>query len=351
MSISTADTETEQNGRPRICSPTGRCVSDTREPPNTEDGESDKLSSCGSQNCNNDSQHNECMDLISDREPTSAEVSWEDDGTCSDDLDIILETGAPAVPRTELQTQIRNVIIRRKENSSVSSGTDGRYSDIGDMADFSSDEGEPQVEQFSGCRIPGCQCEGRIEYMEWDSDDMTDSEDSEWEDPEERENRLWVERYNYDLIEGMTLMTYTPPPRKKRHRRYEDKVKCTSEVHELNCGASELGFQTEEESPQLEPALQPRTDADEDIPLCRDNKDNSGSQKQAGSDTYFPSGEDSGSFDRPVTESVTSRTERKADSEFVDRPVTKPVLARAGSDTDFPNGRDTEISTDRSWSR
>ena len=45
--------------------------------------------------------------------------------------------------------------------------------------------------------------------MEWDSDDMTDSEDSEWEDPDERENRLWVERYNYDLIEGMTLMTYT----------------------------------------------------------------------------------------------------------------------------------------------
>ena len=133
------------------------------------------------------------MDLISDREPTSAEVSWEDDGTCSDDLDIILETEAPAVPQTEVQTQIRNVIIRRKENGSVSSGTDGGNSDIGDLADFSADEEEPQVEQFSGCRIPGCQCEGRIEYMEWDSDDMTDSEGSEWEDPDERANRLWVE--------------------------------------------------------------------------------------------------------------------------------------------------------------
>ena len=80
MSISTADTETEQNGKPRICSPTGRCVSDTREPPNTEDGESDELSASGIQNCNNDAQHNEYMDLISDHEPTSAEVSWEDDG-------------------------------------------------------------------------------------------------------------------------------------------------------------------------------------------------------------------------------------------------------------------------------
>ena len=126
MSISMADTDTAHNGRPGICSPTGRCVSDTREPPNTKDGESDELSSSGSQNCNKDSQHNECMDFISDREPTSAEGTWEEDGTCSDDLDIILETGAPAVPRTELQTQIRNVTIRRKENSSVSSGTDGR---------------------------------------------------------------------------------------------------------------------------------------------------------------------------------------------------------------------------------
>ena len=82
------------------------------------------------------------MAFISDREPTSAELSWEDDGACSDDLDIILETGAPAVPRTEVQTQIRNVIIRRKENSSVSSGTDGGNSDIGDLADFSAEEEE-----------------------------------------------------------------------------------------------------------------------------------------------------------------------------------------------------------------
>ena len=39
MSISTADTEAEQNGSPRICSPTVRRVSDTRVPPNTEEDE------------------------------------------------------------------------------------------------------------------------------------------------------------------------------------------------------------------------------------------------------------------------------------------------------------------------
>ena len=331
MSISAADTEAEHNVTSRICSPTGRGVSDTRAPPNTEEdeiiicpwmdcllkGESEDSSASGIRTYNMDPQCNKNVDFNSDREPTSDKSSWEDYEACSDDLEIKSEEGAPAVPRTESQTQIRNVTIYRKENSSVGSGTDGGNSDIGDLADFSADEEESQVEQLSGCRIPGCQCEGRIEYMEWDYDDMTDSEDSEWEDPDERENRLWGEQYNYDLIEGMALMTYTPPTRKNWRRRYEDKVKYAPEVQDSNCRTSEMGFRTEEESPQFEPALQPRTDADEDISSCGDKKDNYGSQKRAGSDTYFPSEEDSEFFDRPVTESATER---------------------AGSDTDFPSG-------------
>ena len=55
--------------------------------------------------------------------------------------------------------------ICRKENGSVGSGTDGGNSDIGVLADFSADEEESQVEQTSGCRIPGCQCKGRIESV------------------------------------------------------------------------------------------------------------------------------------------------------------------------------------------
>ena len=90
----------------------------------------------------------------------------------------------------------------------MNSWTDGGNSDIGVLADFSDNE-ESEVEQFSGCRIPGCQCEGCIEYMEWGSDDMTETDDSEYEDPDERANRLYVESYNYDL---MTPETYTPPP-------------------------------------------------------------------------------------------------------------------------------------------
>ena len=213
MSISTADTEVEQNGRPRICSPTLRRVSDTRVPPNTEEDEvincplmdcllkreCDESSSGSIRHYNKDPQCNENMDFNSDREPTSDKSLWEDYEACSDDLEIISKEGAPAVPRTEFQTQIRNETVCWKDNSSVGSGTDGINSDIGELADFSSDEEESQVEQFAGC-----QCEGRIEYMEWDSDDMTDSEDSECEDPDDRANRLWVKQYNFDLLEGMT---------------------------------------------------------------------------------------------------------------------------------------------------
>ena len=192
-------------------------------------------------------------------------------------------------PLTEFQAHIRYVAIYRKDNGSVGSRTDGKNSEIGDLADFSSDEEESQVEQITGCRIPGCQCEEGIEDMEWNYDDLSDSEDSEWEDPGQRSIRLSVEHYNLDLFEGMTLMTYTPPPRKNRRKGHENNVKYTPEVQESNCRTSEMGFRTEEELPQLDPALQARTDADEDIPSGRDKKEIYGPQKRAGSDTDFPS--------------------------------------------------------------
>ena len=67
------------------------------------------------------------------------------------------------------------------------------------------------VEQLSGCRIPGCQCNGRVKYMEWGSEDMTETDDSEYEGSIDRANRLDVESYYYDLSEGMTPRTYNPP--------------------------------------------------------------------------------------------------------------------------------------------
>ena len=85
--------------------------------------------------------------------------------------------------------QYKKVTICENESSSVESGTDGVNSDIAALADFSDDDEETRIEQPSGCRIPGCQCEGRIEFMEWDSDDMTETDDSEYDDPMDRANR------------------------------------------------------------------------------------------------------------------------------------------------------------------
>ena len=95
------------------------------------------------------------MDLHSDRDRTSDELSWEDYETDSDDSEIRSKKGGPVGPLTEYQAHIKYVAIYRKDNSSVGSRTDGKNSDIGDLADFSSDEEELQVEQITGCRIPG----------------------------------------------------------------------------------------------------------------------------------------------------------------------------------------------------
>ena len=243
------------------------------------------------------------MDIHSDGDLTSDESSWEN------------YEGGTGVPLTALQAHGRNVAIRDTQNSSVGSRTDGKNSDIGDLADFSSDEEEPQVEQISGCRIPGCRCEEGIGNMEWKCDDLSDSEDSEWEDPGQRSIRLEVEHYNLDLFEGMTPMTYTPPPRKNQRKGYEDNVHYTPEMLEEIRRINEMRFQTDVDLPQWEPAFQQTTDADEDIPSCRDKKEMYEPRKRAVSDTDFPSiipansncGEYSECFDRPVTQSVTVR--------------------------------------------
>ena len=70
------------------------------------------------------------------------------------------------------------------------------------------------VEQQTGCEVPGCQCNGRVEFMVRGSEDMTEMDDSEWEDPIDRDNRSYVMSNNYNLSEGMAPRTYTPPLRR-----------------------------------------------------------------------------------------------------------------------------------------
>ena len=40
------------------------------------------------------------------------------------------------------------------------------------------------VEQRASCQVPGCQCNGRADYMDWSSDDMTETDDSDYEETE-----------------------------------------------------------------------------------------------------------------------------------------------------------------------
>ena len=83
---------------------------------------------------------------------------------------------------------------------------------------------------------------------------------------------------------------------KNRRRMYEVRKKKEPEIEESISGTSDRGFQTDKESPNSEPTVQPRTVADEDIPTVR----------ATGSDKDISSDEGSKLFDRPVTESATA---------------------------------------------
>ena len=47
--------------------------------------------------------------------------------------------------------------------------------------------------------------------MEWGSEDMTETDDSDYEGSVEWRYRLYADNYNYDLSEGMTPRTCDPP--------------------------------------------------------------------------------------------------------------------------------------------
>ena len=124
--------------------------------------------------------------------------------------------------------------------------------------------------------------------MEWGSDDMTETDDSEYEDSMDRSNRLYAESYNYDLSEGMCPMTYTPPLRRNRRRRYEVRKTNEAEPVESSSVTSDRGFQADKESPESEPTVQPRTVVDD-----RDMIDDRGRRTRTGSDQDISSDEDS----------------------------------------------------------
>ena len=309
MSTSSMDMESEQNDRPTNGSPRGRHVSDTRVPPNTEEDE--------------DINYPWTDYLLNEESDDHSSIDIQQNGR---------------------KIQYNEVTICENENSSMNSD----------------DDEETQVEQLSGCAMPGCQCEGRIEFMEWGSEDMTETDDSEYEGPIDRANRLYVESYNYDLSEGMTPKTYTPPLRKNRRRRYEVRKKNKTKIEESISVTSDGGFQTDEESPKSEPTVQPRTVADEDIPTVGDKKDNRGRRTRIGSDKDISSDAVSNLFDRPVTESATAWAGRDSHGPSEEywknfgRPVTEAMTEMARNDAnisgdDYSDVKQIARETMRAW--
>ena len=118
------------------------------------------------------------------------------------------------------------------------------------------EENARPVKERAGCEVPDCQCNGRVEYMGWGSDYMTETDDSEYEDPVDRDNRLYVESCNYDLSADMTPMTYTPPLRRNRRRRYEVRKKYETDIEDSICDTIDDGFLTDEEWPISEHMVQ-----------------------------------------------------------------------------------------------
>ena len=78
------------------------------------------------------------------------------------------------------------------------------------------------------------------------------------------------------------------------------------DVDESITASSDRVIQAEKESPKLEPTVQPRTVADDDIPKLWDKPVDHERGSQTGSDKYNSSDEDSNMCDRPVTESATA---------------------------------------------
>ena len=143
MSTNSIDMESEQNERPTYGSTMRRRVSDTSVPPDTEEGE----------------------DL--DYPWTDSLLERESD-----------ENSSIEIQKSDRKVQFNKVTVYVSETSMVHSGTDGRNSDIGALSDISDDDEETGVEQLPGCQIPGCQCDGRIPFMEWGSQDTTETDDS-----------------------------------------------------------------------------------------------------------------------------------------------------------------------------
>ena len=194
------------------------------------------------------------------------------------------------------------------------------------------------VEQQTCCERPGCQCNGCVEFMGPGSEDMTETDDSEYEDTVDRDSRSCVENRDYDFSTDMTRMTYTPPPRRNRRRRYEVRKKYETDIEDSMFDTSDDEFLSEEEWPISEHMIRPRRVADNGKRTVGNRNNNSGCWSWPGSDDYT-SDDDSNLVDRPVTKLTTAGAGIEYDYSSVEHvkcgeiPVTELIPVR-GLDTE-----------------
>ena len=126
-------------------------------------------------------------------------------------------------------------------------------------------------------------------------------------------------------------------------------MKSEVDVEESITVTSDRVFQTDKESPEMEPTVQPRTVADDDIPNLRDKPVDREQGSHTGSDKDISSNQDSNVFDRPFTESATA-WDSTIDDGFLADNVNRTVRNRNNTRGRWSGPRsENDISSDENY--
>ena len=195
--MSTSSTASEQYNRPNHGNVSGRRVSDSRVPPNTDEDE-------------------------------DINYPWTDcllNKGLDDNVSIDIQ-------HKDINIQHSGMTVCENEYSSVDSGTDGVNSDIRALADLSDDDEETRVEQPSGCRIPGTNVYGTnvgrmviAAMKEMDRDDANFSENN-YPDPVKQIAR---EITDFLLNKGLVDTVSIDIQHKDRNIQYNGMTVCENE--------------------------------------------------------------------------------------------------------------------------
>ena len=246
-SLITTDTEEEQYRTSQIHTPTGRRVSDTCIPPNTEEDQvtlcpwidcllnrkSDESPEIDMLDSDCDSEWNESEEFYSDQELTTDESSYADYETWTYEKNT---TGMrdPVDPPVTSKLHKMCSVEQYEDKSSVYAETDGGNSDICNLADFSSEDEDIPVERNSGSQS--------------------------------------VNMIGVNLTDGMTPMEYVPIPRESRQNWPKEDLIYSPKSGEPDIEDRASVFHTEFASPRLETAVQKPMSVDVEVPSNREFK-------------------------------------------------------------------------------